>query len=171
MNKVIYLAGGCFWGTEHFFKQVRGIVATDVGYANGRTEHPTYEEVCRHDTGHAEAVRIEYDPSEISLELILSLYYKTIDPTSLNKQGGDLGTQYRTGIYYTDEADLPTIQTSLAELAKLYRAPVVIECEPLLQFYSAEDYHQDYLDKNRGGYCHIRPELFVLARNANPKKS
>ena len=167
-TKEIYLAGGCFWGTEHFFKQVRGVIATEVGYANGHTEYPTYEEVCQHNTGFAEAVHITYAPGQISLDQLLDLYFLTIDPTTLNRQGGDIGDQYRTGIYYSDSLDQPTIQATLTKLQKRHSAPLMIEMKPLSNFYSAEEYHQDYLDKNPSGYCHIRPELFTLAREANP---
>lgn len=168
MTKEIYLAGGCFWGTEHFMKQLRGVVDTTVGYANGHHDKaPTYQEVCTGATGFAETVRVAYDSEVIDLALILRLYFRTIDPTSLNKQGGDIGTQYRTGIYYTDEADLEVITTALRELASLYTAELCIECEPLRNFYPAEDYHQGYLDANPGGYCHIGQDLFILAREAN----
>ena len=151
--KEIYLAGGCFWGTEHFFKQVRGVVSTEVGYANGhKSTAPTYEEVCQHTTGFAETVHIVYAPEQIDLSKLLELYFMTINPTTLNKQGGDVGDQYRTGIYYTDPKDLPTIQAALTALQKKYTAPIVIEAKPLTNFYSAECYHQDYLDKNHRGY-------------------
>ena len=165
--KEIYLAGGCFWGTEHFFKQVRGVISTEVGYANGHTSRPSYEEVCSHTTGFAEAVHITYAPDQVSLSKLLELYFLTIDPTSLNKQGGDVGDQYRTGIYYTDTADLPTIKKAIEALQREHAQPIVIEVEPLRNFYDAETYHQDYLDKNPSGYCHIRPELFQIAREAN----
>ena len=141
--KEIYLAGGCFWGTEHFFKQVRGVISTEVGYANGHTSRPSYEEVCSHTTGFAEAVHITYAPDQVSLSKLLELYFLTIDPTSLNKQGGDVGDQYRTGIYYTDTADLPTIKTAIATLQRQHTQPIVIEVEPLRNFYDAETYHQD----------------------------
>ncbi len=166
----IYFAGGCFWGTEHFMKQINGVKTTEVGYANGRIENPTYQQVCSGNTGFAETVKITYDPNEVNLELLLDLYFKTIDPTSLNRQGGDRGTQYRTGIYYTDKSDLPTIRSAITSLAKNYQKPIVIEVEPLSNFYKAEKYHQDYLDKNIGGYCHIDPSLFELARKSNVKK-
>lgn len=166
--KEIYLAGGCFWGTEHFFKQVRGIVATEVGYANGHSSNPSYEEVCSHTTGFAETVHLEYAPEQLSLTKILELYFLTIDPTSLNKQGGDIGDQYRTGIYYTDSTDRPIIEAALQALQAKYDKPLAIELKPLQNFYNAEDYHQDYLDKHPSGYCHIRPELFRIAREANP---
>lgn len=165
--KEIYLAGGCFWGTEHFFKQVRGVVSTEVGYANGHTSNPTYEEVCSHTTGFAETVHITYAPDQITLDKLLELYFLTIDPTSLNRQGGDVGDQYRTGIYYTDSTDRPTIQAALKALQRKHSQPIVIEVEPLRSFYDAESYHQDYLDKNPSGYCHINPELFRVAREAN----
>ncbi len=164
----IYLAGGCFWGTEHFLKQIDGIRETQVGFANGNTENPTYEDVCRRGTGHAETVRVLYDKALAPLEFVLGLYYKTIDPTSLNRQGNDRGTQYRTGIYYTDETDLPVIKKSLAELENSLGKPVSIEVARLENFFPAEEYHQKYLDKNPGGYCHIEPELFELAKSAKP---
>lgn len=164
----IYLAGGCFWGTEHFLRQVSGVIDTQVGFANGNTERPSYEDVCSHDTGHAETVKVLYDKETAPLDFILGLYYKTIEPTSLNRQGNDKGTQYRTGVYYTDDGDMPVIQKSVAELeARLGRA-VAIEVLPLRNFYPAEDYHQAYLDKNPHGYCHIEPELFELAKKAAP---
>lgn len=163
----IYLAGGCFWGTEHFLKQVRGVSGTQVGYANSNTKNPTYQEVCAGNTGAAETVKVSYDPQEVKLDLLLDLFFKTIDPTSMNRQGGDRGTQYRTGIYYTNPADVPAIEEAIQILSKNYEKPIVVEVKPLSNFYKAEDYHQDYLDKNAGGYCHISPELFELARKAN----
>ncbi|GIZ15652.1 peptide-methionine (R)-S-oxide reductase [Capnocytophaga catalasegens] len=167
----IYFAGGCFWGTEHFFKQIRGVISTEVGYANGKIKNPTYKQVSSGDTGFAETVKVVYHRKNINLEKLIDLYFKTIDPTSLNKQGNDIGTQYRTGIYYKNTSDLPIIQASISELAKKYSQPIVIEVLPLDNFYRAEEYHQAYLDKNPGGYCHISTELFDLARKANPVKS
>ncbi|BAP30590.1 methionine sulfoxide reductase B [Chryseobacterium sp. StRB126] len=164
----IYFAGGCFWGTEHFFQQIRGVVGTEVGYANGKTQNPTYEEVVSHTTGFAETVKVKYDPEQVDLKLLIDLYFKTIDPTSLNQQGNDRGDQYRTGIYYTDKADEALIKSEVQKLAKGYSKPVVVETIPLKNFYKAEDYHQDYLDKNPGGYCHIEPGLFEMAKKANP---
>lgn len=166
MEKEIFLAGGCFWGTEHFFSLVKGVVSTQVGYSNSIVADPSYKEVCTGATEAAETVRVVYDPEKVSLAHLLSLYFKTIDPTSLNRQGNDRGTQYRTGIYYTDLADLPVIEAAVAELQKLYTAPIAIEVKPLTNFYPAEDYHQDYLYKNPGGYCHIPRELFALAKNS-----
>ena len=165
----IYFAGGCFWGTEHFLKQIRGVKATEVGYANGTVKNPTYEQVCSGNTGSAETVKVVYDPKEVDLDLLLDLFFKTIDPTSLNRQGNDRGTQYRTGVYYTDKTDIPVIEQAIQSLSAKYSKPVVVEVKPLVNFYKAEGYHQDYLDKNVGGYCHISPELFELARKANAK--
>lgn len=169
--KEIYFAGGCFWGTEHFMKQINGVVQTQVGYANGKMsiKNPTYEQVCNDNTGFAETVKVSFDPQQADLELLIDLFFKTIDPTSLNRQGNDRGTQYRTGIYYTDKADLPVIKHTVAVLSKKYAKPVVVEIEPLSNFYQAEDYHQDYLGKHPNGYCHISPDLFEVARKANMK--
>lgn len=168
--KEIYLAGGCFWGTEHFLKQINGVTATQVGYANGITERPTYKEVCSNTTQFAETVKVSYDPMVLSLDFLLSLYFAAIDPTSLNKQGEDRGTQYRTGIYYTDEADLKTIQKVYAEQQTHNKQPLQVEVKPLKNFYIAEEYHQNYLEKNPQGYCHLPQSLFEYARNANGKK-
>lgn len=170
--KEVYFAGGCFWGTEHFFQQVRGVVGTEVGYANGKTQNPTYEEVVSHTTGFAETVKVKYDPEQVDLKLLIDLYFKTIDPTSLNKQGNDRGDQYRTGIYSTDKETEAIVKEEVQKLAKNYSKPLVVETIALKNFYKAEDYHQDYLDKNPGGYCHIEPGLFEMAKNANllPKK-
>ena len=162
----IYLAGGCFWGMEKYIASIHGVEATEVGYANGTTENPSYEDVCHKNTGHAETVRVQYDPKQVTLSFLLNLYYDAIDPTSLNRQGGDRGTQYRTGIYYTDAADLPVIEHSLAGLQAKLNQPVVIEVQPLQAFYPAETYHQQYLQKNPGGYCHIGPEHFRRAAAA-----
>ena len=166
MIKEIYLAGGCFWGTEHFFKQIEGVTETEVGFANGETENPTYQEVYTDTTGHAETVRIAYDDAIADLAFLLKMFMKAIDPTSLNKQGGDEGTRYRTGIYYQDPADLPIILQVVEEEQQHYAEPIVVEIEPLHNFYSAEEYHQDYLDKNPTGYCHLPLALFEFARQA-----
>lgn len=160
----IYFAGGCFWGTQHFFKQIRGILGTEAGYANGHKPDPTYQEVYTDQTGYAETVRVMYDPDQISLELLTELYFKSIDPVSLNKQGEDVGTRYRTGIYYTSEEDIPTLKRVYDSIAEQYDAPLAVELEPLRNFYYAEEYHQDYLDKNPTGYCHLPQTLFEFAR-------
>jgi len=164
--KEIYLAGGCFWGTEQYLSNIQGIIRTDVGYANGNTENPSYQEVCHNNTGHAETVRVYYNPKQIRLEFILSLYYDVINPTSINKQGEDCGTQYRTGIYYVDEQDVEVIHKSLQELQTKYDKPLAIEMLPLRNYYLAEEYHQKYLEKNPAGYCHIRKDKFEKAKLA-----
>ncbi len=163
--KTIYLAGGCFWGTQHFLGLIPGVVSTQVGYANSKVSEPTYREVCTGTTGAAETVKVTYNPEVLPLPLLLSLYYRTVDPTSVNRQGNDRGTQYRTGIYYTDPSDRPVIEKSLHELAASTAGKIAIETGPLTNFYPAEEYHQDYLDKNPEGYCHIDPSLFEMARN------
>jgi len=165
--KEIYLAGGCFWGTEHYFKQVRGVVDTETGFANGHLDNPSYKQVKAGDTGFAETVRIQYDPEAVSLELLLDLYFKSIDPLSLNRQGEDEGTQYRTGIYFTDPSDLPVIDKVYDAVEKAAGQPLAVEKLPLQNFFPAEDYHQDYLDKNPSGYCHLPVALFEFARNSN----
>jgi peptide methionine sulfoxide reductase msrA/msrB len=162
----IYLAGGCFWGTEKYLSVIRGVTETEVGYANGTTERPTYEEVCTGKTGHAETVHVVYDPAILPLEFLLELYFDSIDPTSVNRQGGDSGLQYRTGIYYTDPADLPVIERSIEKLARRLDKPVAIEVKPLSNFWRAEEYHQKYLDKNPGGYCHIPKSKLTRAARA-----
>lgn len=167
MIKEIYLAGGCFWGTQHFLKQINGVVSTSVGYANGTVPNPTYNEVYTDKTGHVETVMVRYDSDVVSLEMILDLYFQTIDPTSLDQQGPDIGTRYRTGIYYTDADDVDVIKNVTNRIALQYIQPIVVEIERLECFYLAEDYHQDYLDKNPTGYCHIPRSMFVLAKNAN----
>ena len=151
----IYLAGGCFWGIEAYMKKLPGVRDTDVGYANGNTENPTYEQVCYDNTGHAETVKVVYDPALIYTEQLLDGFFKVVDPTSINRQGNDRGSQYRSGIYYVDEADKAIAESAAARQKENYKDPVVTEILPLNQFYLAEDYHQDYLDKNPGGYCHI----------------
>ena len=147
MMKEIYLAGGCFWGTEHYLKQIRGVVSTEVGYANGNGENPSYEEVYTDTTGFVECVKVVYDPTILALEKIVELYFHSIDPLSLNKQGNDIGTRYRTGIYYTEECDRAVIESVYNAVAKRLGEELVVELEPLHNFYSAEEYHQDYLDK------------------------
>lgn len=169
-TKDIYLAGGCFWGTEHYFKQIEGVALTEVGFANGHTENPTYKEVYTDQTGFAETVFVRFYPDVVSLEFLLKMFFKAIDPTSLNKQGHDEGTRYRTGVYYTDPADLPIIEKVFAEEQKNYPQPLVVEKLPLQNFYTAEEYHQDYLDKNPDGYCHLPLSLFQFARQAKDKK-
>lgn len=153
--KKTYLAGGCFWGLQKYMDQFDGVIATTVGYANGKTENPTYEDVKSQMSDHSETVEVIYDPSIITLKEILEKYYVVIDPTSLNKQGEDEGRSYRTGIYYTDVADLAVINEVTSSVQAKNTEKVVVEIEPLKGFYPAEEYHQKYLEKNPGGYCHI----------------
>jgi len=162
----IYLAGGCFWGTEKYLSLIRGVTFTEVGYANGTKDKPTYEEVCTGTTGHAETVHVVYDPHVLPLEFLLELYYESIDPTSVNRQGEDVGEQYRTGIYYTDPDDLPIIEQSIKKLAERLDKPVAIEVKPLTSFWRAEEFHQKYLDKNPEGYCHIPKSKMLRAARA-----
>jgi peptide methionine sulfoxide reductase msrA/msrB len=166
MKKEIYLAGGCFWGTEKYLENISGILSTEVGYANGNTVNPTYEEVCYNNTGHAETVKVEYDDNRIGLPYILELYYDVINPVSINRQGGDIGSQYRTGIYYTDDTDAKVIHGSIEKLQKKYKEKIAIEVTPLTNYYKAEEYHQKYLDKNPTGYCHIGVDKFEKAKKA-----
>ena len=151
--KVIHLAGGCFWGLEAYMQKLNGVEDAVSGYANGKTENPSYYDLKT--SGHAETVKVVYNPDIISLEDILAHYLRVVNPVSVNKQGNDVGTQYRTGIYYTDESDKTIIENILAKEQTKHDKPIAIEVEPLKQFYDAEEYHQDYLEKNPGGYCHI----------------
>ena len=169
MRKTIYLAGGCFWGVERFFSLLPGVIATENGYANGLTENPTYQQVCRENTGHAETVAVQYDPDAVSLAFLLDCYYRSIDPLSVNRQGDDVGLQYRTGIYFCDAKDEPVIRESIQKLERSLGQSVAIEVAPLSRFDSAEEFHQKYLEKNPGGYCHIRPELFEWAKAVKEK--
>ena len=161
--KTIYLAGGCFWGTQKFFDQFDGVVRTEVGYANGPDSAPTYQDVCK-SSGHAETVLIEFDEDRISLAGLLRYYFMVIDPVSVNRQGSDVGIQYRTGIYYTDPDMLHVIREICDEEAEKIGAPLAVEVEPLVNFFPAEEYHQKYLDKNPGGYCHIPASFLSLKK-------
>ena len=183
----IWLAAGCFWGAEKYLKLIEGVTFTEVGFANGNTENPTYKEVYTDQTGYAETVHLRYNPAVVSLRFLLEMYFKAIDPTSLNKQGEDEGTRYRTGIYYSDPSDRAIIGEVITAEAKKYgvvadlqsdainykdlqsNTTIKVEVEPLRNFYRAEEYHQDYLDKNPTGYCHLPVALFELARNAKDK--
>lgn len=160
--KTIYLAGGCFWGMQKFIDQFEGVLATEVGYANGPDTPPSYEDVC-HDSGHAETVRVDYDEGKLSLDTLLDMYFLVIDPLSVNRQGGDEGIQYRTGVYYTDEAQRPAIEAAFARAEQKAGAKLAVELKPLKNFFSAEEYHQKYLDKNPGGYCHIPRHMMHIA--------
>ena len=154
MLHTIYLAGGCYWGVEKYLSNVAGVTETEVGFANGHIEGPAYVQVKKGDTGHAETVRVVYDDAVIPLDKLRRLFLRSIDPTSFEKQGEDVGNQYRTGIYWTEE-DEAVVRGELARLQAQYAAPIVVEACPLERFYPAEEYHQKYLDKTPGGYCHV----------------
>ena len=151
----IYFAGGCFWGVQEHFSRIPGVAETQAGYANGTARHPSYREVCTGKTGHAETVRVTYNPALVSLETLAVQFFKIIDPLSVNRQGNDIGTQYRTGMYYADPADRPVLARVMAGVQANVKGHVAVELEALTSFYPAEDEHQDYLKKHPGGYCHI----------------
>jgi methionine-S-sulfoxide reductase len=157
MNKIV-IAGGCFWGVEAYYAKLKGIISTEVGYANGKTDNPTYQDVKKGTTDFVEAVILTYD-QEITLENILEHLFRFIDPTALNKQGEDEGTQYRTGVYYQSTIELNQTLSYIESKQKDYQLPIVVEVKALEKFYSAEDYHQKYLDKNPSGYCHVNFSL------------
>ena len=163
--KTIYLAGGCFWGMQKFFDQFDGVAETEVGYANGPDYAPSYQEVCKN-SGHAETLRIDYEPDTISLTALLEYYFMVIDPLSVNRQGEDSGIQYRTGIYYAGEDQLAEIKAVYAAQEEKAGAKLAVELEPIRNFFSAEEYHQKYLEKNPGGYCHIPRSFFNLGQKA-----
>ena len=158
----IYLAGGCFWGLQKFIDQFDGVEYTEVGYANGPDCKPSYEEVC-HDSGHAETVRIRYDEDILSLTQLLEYYFMVIDPLSVNRQGNDTGIQYRTGVYYTDDTQLPEIMEVWKKVEEKAGEPLAVELDKIKNFFSAEEYHQKYLDKHPEGYCHIPADYFTLS--------
>ena len=162
--KEIYFAAGCFWGAQHFFAGVDGVKEAVAGYANGKGENPSYEQVYTDTTGFAETVRVSYDPGKVSLKELTELYFTIIDPLSLNRQGGDVGTRYRTGVYYTDPAERAIIEAVFQAEEKRVGAALAVELEPLRNFYLAEERHQDYLDKNPGGYCHVPLKTFRYLR-------
>lgn len=172
--KSIILAGGCFWGVQHYFKRVKGVTKTLVGYTAGNFNFPTYELVCKEVTGHTEACKVDYNTSETDLNILLDHFFYIIDPTLLNKQGNDRGTQYRTGIYYYEPEDLEIIEKYINNIKGNYIDPIVVEVKPATEFWEAEEYHQDYLENNPEGYCHIGKnkycaieKLDYLARNKN----
>ena len=165
--KTVYFAGGCFWGIQKYLEQIHGVVGTEAGYANGASNSATYGD----GSGYAEAVRVDYDPSVAPLPFLLDVFYKAIDPTSADRQGNDVGTEYRSGIYYADPTDRPIVEASLAKLQTRYDKPIAVETGPLRTYTRAEDYHQHYLDKNPGGYCHIPLNLFEQAAAARPAPS
>lgn len=169
--KEIYLAGGCFWGAEHYFRNIEGVVDTEVGFANGNTPDPTYEQVYTDNTGYVETVRVIYDPERLPLNELLLDYFVAIDPLSVNKQGEDEGTRYRTGVYYSDTEDLDTVRSVFTEVQNEYSEPLAVEMLPLDNFFTAEGRHQDYLIKNPDGYCHLPLKLFRYPRLVSDLKA
>lgn len=155
-KEIIYFAGGCFWGVEEYFSRIKGVIDTEVGYANSSTKFPTYKDICENKSDGVETVRIVYDKNIISLNMLLEHLYKVIDPTSYNKQGEDEGEQYRTGVYTNNKKDFDIVKKSLDLLQSKYDKKILVENLYLTNFYEAEDYHQDYLKKNPNGYCHIK---------------
>ena len=183
MTKTIFLAGGCFWGTQHYLKQINGVLETQTGFANGNSasrsrsgdggivvEHPTYEQVYTDRTGYAETVRVVFDTEVLPMKKLVELYFLCIEPTSVNRQGEDEGTRYRTGIYYIEPEDRLTIMDVYREEQHGYSSPLAVEVEPLETFVPADEYHQDYLDKHPDGYCHLPEALFEMARQANKRR-
>jgi peptide-methionine (S)-S-oxide reductase len=157
-TEVATLGGGCFWCVEAVFDELRGVSSVESGYAGGRTENPTYEQVCSGATGHAEVVRVTFDPREVSFKEILEIFFTAHDPTTLNRQGADVGTQYRSVIYYHDERQRETAQEVIRELneANIWDGTIVTEVAPLSNYYEAEEYHQEYFARNPGqGYCRV----------------
>ncbi len=168
VEKTMYFAGGCFWGVEHMMSLVPGVTSAVSGYANGTLDNPTYRDVTGGNTGHMETVEVKYDPSLVTLNELLELYFFAIDPTVKNRQGNDVGTQYQTGLFYQDEADGAAVKAFVeAEKAKHSKFEVLVS--PLTAFWPAEEYHQDYLIKNPFGYCHLSYEDFEKARETGKK--
>ena len=162
--KTIYLAGGCFWGTEHYMRQFEGVVETAVGYANGTLDNPSYQQVYTDQTGHVECVKVVYDETLVSLQTLCRMFFRSIDPLLLNCQGEDVGTRYRTGIYWEDSDDSETVELVWQEVQAKYAETLAVEKMPLESFYPAEEYHQDYLLKNPEGYCHLSIQILNLSK-------
>ncbi|MYM69943.1 peptide-methionine (S)-S-oxide reductase MsrA [Pseudoduganella sp. FT55W] len=159
MTETAILGGGCFWCTEAVYMEVKGVTSVESGYTGGQSEHPTYEQVCAGDTGHAEVVKLEFDPSVISYRDLLEIFFTIHDPTTLNRQGNDIGTQYRSVIYYQSPQQEAMARQVISEMAHVWDAPIVTELAPAQPFYKAEDYHQDYFRQHpMQGYC-----AFVVA--------
>jgi peptide-methionine (S)-S-oxide reductase len=155
----IVLGGGCFWCLEALYQRLDGVLAVQSGYAGGTVDNPTYEEVCRGTTGHTEVVEVTFDPDRITLRELIDFFWEAHDPTTLNRQGADVGTQYRSAVYYRDSAELEVIEASKAEAAPKFKDPIVTEIAPLQTFYPAEAYHDDYFNQHREApYCR-----FVIA--------
>ena len=166
-ESTVYLAGGCYWGVQRYMDVIKGVIRTEVGFANGFVEAPSYEQVKHTETGHAETVKVVYDRDLLPLPVLLALFYRIIDPCSVDRQGGDVGHQYRTGVYWSDPADEGPIKESLKKLAEKVGQPLAVEAMPLSCFYPAEEYHQKYLVKNPSGYCHVNLQMIREAAQAD----
>ena len=166
-NRTIYLAGGCYWGVEKYISNIAGVLETEVGFANGHVTAPAYAQVKKGDTGHAETVRVLYDADALPLEKLLRLFFRISDPTAFEQQGEDVGNQYRTGVYWHDPADEAVVRAELAKLQTQYAVPLAVEALPLASFYPAEEYHQKYLDKTPGGYCHVPWDMILWVKAAD----
>lgn len=153
--KKVYFAGGCFWGVEAYMNRLYGVADAVSGYANGKGENPSYADVIKGEKHFAETVEVTYDPERVSLDTLINRLFQVIDPTSENKQGNDVGIQYRSGIYYTNEAEAKTVKSAVEKEQTYYDEQIATEAKPLKNFYKAEENHQDYLKKNPNGYCHI----------------
>ena len=162
--EIIYFAGGCFWGTQHYLSHFDGVIATEVGYANGSIVNPTYQQVYTDQTGHVECVKVVYDPALISLATLCRLFFKSVDPLLKDRQGDDCGTRYRTGIYWVKDTDAKIVDEIYAEVQQYYDSPLAVEKSPLECFYTGEEYHQNYLLKNPDGYCHLTSSLMKSAK-------
>jgi len=153
--KQALFAAGCFWGVQYYFDQVPGVVKTVVGYTGGHTENPTYEQVCAHGTGHAEAVLIDFDPAEVSYETLVRQFFRMHDPTQLNRQGPDIGDNYRSAIFYFDDDQRQTVEMVMMDVAPKYDKPIVTQLAPAGKFYEAEPHHQKYAERTGQGMCHV----------------
>lgn len=167
--KQIILAGGCFWGVEAYFRDVKGVVDTEVGYANGNYRNPSYEDVCNGKATHAEATLVVYDETKTNLETLLEHFFRIINPYTINRQGNDIGIQYRTGIYYENDKDKAVALDYIQKLQHNNQRKITVSIEPLAHFDLAEDYHQDYLVKKPNGYCHVNLGL-LKEEEKNEKK-
>jgi len=158
--KTLIVAGGCFWGIQTYYSRVKGVLRTETGYTGGVQDFPKYEEVCTQSTGHCESVKIDYDSQQTNIIKILDHYFHIVDPTSLNYQRGDIGTHYRSAIFYFTLEDKEIIEQYIECIKEFYLEKIVVQVLPASDFWPAEDYHQNYLDKNPSGYCHIGPKHF-----------
>lgn len=150
-----YFAAGCFWGVQYYFDQIPGVTSTRVGYMGGHTQNPTYEEVCTHTTGHAEAVEVVFNIDELSYEILVRHFFRLHDPTQLNRQGPDIGDSYRSAIFYIDDTQLKTAEQIRSEVQPNYKLPIVTQIAPAGEFYEAEEYHQKFAERTGRGMCHI----------------